>query len=57
MLTSHILDAIGNSDLSKEQQQQLIDLLLTIKDDTSLLSEFALTSARILNVSVKSAPV
>ena len=39
MLKQHIIDVLGDTNLSTEQRQRLVELLISIKEDDELVSE------------------
>ena len=39
MLKQHIIDVLGDTNLSREQKQRLLELLISIKEDGRLVSE------------------
>ena len=54
MLAKHVLTVMNNANLSDVQRQELIELLLSIKGDGSLLSEFNSASIDTLKESLES---
>ena len=52
MLKKHIIDALGKSTLSAEQKQQVLELLLSIKENDTLITEFIDTDTPSLRASL-----